>query len=277
MLLAVMVGLATSCGGASARLHVPGEEEHLGNVYDSVVALVRVSGDELEGPYCTASFVSPRLLATAAHCVPAQVTVSIAPGVTIVLPGTRGQSPIGQTVNLVTHQQYNRWVGESSETRNNIPEYLNATVVGVDDENEHDVALLELVEGEPDAEHWLEMRDLTSEPLRAGEEAYSIGMPVGQIWILTNGIISRVHVRQNATVDILHQVRIGPGSSGSALMDHMGRMIGINSAGWGTLRSGTVLGQAKPVSYVQTMIRVFEAQRAVEELDRRFEESQNNA
>ena len=269
--LVLLVGLSTSCGGAATRLHVPGEASEINNVYDSVVALVRVSNNQIQGPYCTAAFIGPRLLATAAHCVPAQQTITVAPGVTIILPGTQEQSPVGQLVQLVTHEQYYSWVRSSGENHN-IPEYTTATVVVVDDVNDHDVALLELVAGSPDAAHWLEMRNLEHEPLLAGEEAYSIGMPVGQIWILTDGIISRVHIRLNATIDILHQVRIGPGSSGSPLMDQRGRMTGVNSAGWGTDRSGTVLGQAKPVSYVQTMIRVLTAQREIEMLASRFEE-----
>lgn len=261
----------TSCGARLPDLHVPGNPDELGNVYEAVVALVHEENENIRGSYCTATYVSPRLLATAAHCVPAVNRVTLAPGITVVLPGSSNQSPVGQSVSFIEHQHYSEWVGRDDEDENH-PVLTHATVVVVDDADEHDVALLELTADEPDAEHWLEMRNLTNEPLRAGEVAYSVGMPVGQIWILTEGIISRVHIRLNNTIDILHQVRMGPGSSGSALMDARGRMIGVNSAGWGTQSSGIVLGQAKPINYIQTMIRVLEGQREIEQMDRNFRE-----
>lgn len=277
IMLVLAVGLMTSCGGVTSRLHVPGNPDQVNNVYNSVVAMVRMNNGYFRGSYCTAFFVGPQILATAAHCVhPPRTRIITLAGATPILPVPipQAQSLIGQTVRFVTHQQYIDWIHSKAE-RNN-PETTLATVVIVDTENNHDVVLLELALGENDTEHWFEMRDLERDPLRVGEEVYSVGMPVRQIWILTDGIISRVHIRLNSTIDILHQVRIGPGSSGSPLIDHQGRVIGVNSAGWGSPRTGTVLGQAKPISYVQTMIRILEVQREIEELDRRFEEQHRN-
>jgi len=255
---------------------VPGNPGQLNNVYDSVVALVKVNGNRIRGPYCTATFVSPRLLATAAHCIPAETRISMGPGITMVVPGAADQSSVGQSVQFITHRQYDAWRRVAGDEAP-IPEYTQATVVGFDGADDHDVALLELAETEPDAEHWLEMRNLEEDPVVVGEEVYSIGMPVGQIWILTNGIISRIHLRMNGTIDILHQVRTGPGSSGSSIMDHRARIIAIVSASWGSTRSGSVVGQAKPISYVQTMIRVLETQREIEELDSGFVEQSRDA
>lgn len=271
LVVSLLALMFTSCGGTSPRLHVPGNPDDLDDIYDSVVALVRVENGRMNGPYCTASFVGPRTLATAAHCVQRPNTITLAPGITIPLPGASEEDPVGHEVQFVTTRQYSEWRREADE-ENNHPQFMSATVVVVDDENDHDVALLELTDGQPSSEHWLEMRDLQREPLRVGEEVYSLGMPVGQIWILTDGIISRVHIRMNGGIDILHQVRTGPGSSGAPIMDHQGRLIGIHSGAWGS-RRGTVLGEAKPVSYIKTMIRIRESQREIEELDRRFEET----
>jgi len=263
-----------SCGGNLPSLQVPGNPDNLDNVYEAVVALIHVENGNIRGPYCTATYVSPRMLATAAHCVPVN-RIETSRGVTIVLPGGSHQSSIGQSVSFVEYHHYNEWVQRANEDHNH-PEITQATVVGIDTENNHDVALLELKANEPDADHWLEMRNLETDPIQVGSHAYSIGMPIGQIWVLTEGIISRVQIRQNNTVDILHQVRIGPGSSGSALLDEEGRIIGINSAGWLSRGSGIVLGQAKPISYVQPMIRVLETQREIERLDMEFEGSRAN-
>lgn len=269
-LLILVVSLISSCGGSMPQLQVPGNPDDLDDVYDSIVALVEVDENGMRGPYCTASFVSPRRLATAAHCVQEPNSISIA-GITIQLPGAQ-RSAIGSEVQLVTRQQYADWRRIADEDNNN-PEHMTATVVMIDDEDDHDVALLELADGQPDSEHWLEMRDLEDEPLRAGETIYSIGMPLGHIWILTNGIVSRVHLTHEGGINILHQIRVGPGSSGAPVLDHRGRLVGVHSSSWRSRGGGNVIGEAKPVSYVKTMIRVLESQREIEELDRRFEQT----
>jgi len=267
--------LAESCGSASPPLHVPGNPDRVDAIYNSVVALVKIEGNNMRGPYCTASFISPTLLATAAHCVARHETIPIAPGVSVDLPGTI--SPVGDEVQFVTFGQYNRWTEVANDSNHNIPEYVSATVAEIDVENGHDVALLEINSSEIPSRNWLVMRDLLREPLRSGEIAYSVGMPVGQIWILTDGIISRIQIRQDGSVDILHQVRTGPGSSGAPIMDYRGRIIGTHSAGWSGRRSGTVVGEAKPISYIQTLIRMHETRREIENTAQRSSETGSDA
>jgi len=254
--------LAVSCGASPPPLHVPGNPDRIDDIYNSVVALVKIEGNNMRGPYCTASFISPTLLATAAHCVARHDSVSVAPGVSVDLPGT--VSPVGDEVQFVTFSQYNRWIEVANDSNHNIPEYVSATVAEVDTENGHDVALLEINSNETPSNNWLVMRDLTRTPLHPGEIAYSIGMPVGQIWILTDGIISRIQIRQDGSIDILHQVRTGPGSSGAPIMDYRGRIIGTHSAGWSGRRSGTVVGEAKPISYMRTLVRMHETRLEIE-------------
>lgn len=242
-----------SCGGQTPHLHVPGNPDEVDEVYEAVVALVQEVDGNIVGPYCTATYISPRLLATAAHCT----------------------SP-GHRVSFLEYHHYNEWIERGQGLVENRPVVTHAMTVGIDDENDHDVALLELEIEESDSEHWLEMRNLEEEPIQVGSHAYSIGMPVGQVWILTEGIISRVHIRSNNSVGILHQVRIGPGSSGSGLLDDNGRMIGINSSGWAAFGVGIILGEAKPISYIQTLIKTLKAQREIERLDREFEETRES-
>ena len=262
--IAITASLIVSCGGAMPPLHIPGNTDHLDDIYNSVVAMVEVGNGGMRGPYCTASFVSPKLLVTAAHCVVHEEAVEVAPGVSLSLPGTT--SPVGDEIQFVTFHQYDDWSRVANATEHNNPEYMTAIVVEIDTENNHDVALLELKDRQTPSPNWLVMRNLEREPLRPGEEAYSIGMPVGQIWVLTNGIISRIQIRGNNSIDILHQVRTGPGSSGSPIMDFRGRIVGIHSAGWSSNRSGTVVGEAKPISYIQTLIRILETSRSLDNL-----------
>lgn len=75
------------------------------------------------------------------------------------------------------------------------------------------------------------VRPVTS--LRVGERVYAIGTPQGLPWTLTDGLISQIR-----TIDGIRQVQtsapITHGSSGGALFDASGNLVGITS--WGVVK-----------------------------------------
>ena len=129
-------------------------------------------------------------------------------------------------------------------------------------DKENDVAILELAPEEDSWSDWLEIRDLEDEPLEVGEKAFSISNPFGHTFILSEGRISRIKV--NATsIRIQHQVKLGPGSSGSALLDEEGRAIGITSTGseWG------VVVTSIPISYLATQLKILKTDKKIKRMD----------
>lgn len=73
-----------------------------------------------------------------------------------------------------------------------------------------------------------------SKTLKVGQVAIAIGNPYKFDWTVSRGIISALH-RRIATRDVLYKdmiqtdTAINPGSSGGALIDSHGRVIGINT------------------------------------------------
>ena len=168
LILVLSCGMMLSgCGGNSTPLQIPGSADNLDSVYDSVVAMVDVNriprdawrgdtpGGHLDiGSYCTASFVSPRLLATAYHCV----------------DNHRPSTTVGREITFVKHSNFNDWLAVA-DSDHQTPRITHSTVVAIDEQ--HDVALLELTDNEESALHWLPMRNLVESPLLVGELAYS--------------------------------------------------------------------------------------------------------
>lgn len=260
--------LCASCGGARYPVYVPGNSaESLNNALNSVVALVEVSGDDMEGPYCTGFFISETDLITAGHCVLEEdISITFGPdGPEIALEFEDPEAAIGREIQFINIQQFNEWVGTSEEERSENPEYMTARVLAVVDPDEGDMALLRLSNNEPHSTHWLPVRDWTSEGTPSvGEEVYALGMPVGEPWVLTRGIISRMHIELDNQVFIFHDARIGPGSSGSPLLDVRGNVIGVNTQ----ISRNNIFSKATPSTIIHTLYRLHEARREIEELDR---------
>lgn len=142
---------------------------------------------------------------------------------------------------------------------------MTATVLSVVDVDHGDMALLRLVPNSPHSAHWLSIRNWTTEGRPTiGEEIYALGMPVGEPWVLTRGIISRMHIELDNQVFIFHDARIGHGSSGSPLLDARGNVIGVNVQ----ISRNNIFSKASPSTIVHTLYRLHELYREVEELDR---------
>lgn len=233
---------AYGCGGYRPHLNRPGNADDFEGYLESTVAFVDVNEEGMFGPYCTGFYISARRLATAAHCVSADASIEHLP-------------TVGTPMLFLEHSSDRAWrsMTPSQRRHQGMPNYVHSHVIGIDTEN--DVAVLELDESEQNADHWFQLRDIANEPISVGERVYSISNPTGTAWMFMEGVVSRVETINDGTSDshmrIMHQVRIGPGSSGSELFDEAGRVIGINVS---ITRDGAYISQAIPVSYLQLLL-----------------------
>lgn len=245
--------LLTSCGSSLSHLERPGRPENYNHYLKSTVAIVNfTSSGNMFGPTCTAFFISPRRLGTAEHCVedPGIKVVEILPGITVQVESEEREETIGRVIHFISAEDEEVW--NASHREGSDPEHHSARVIAADEEN--DVAILELLNEEEDWTHWLSMRDLTQEPVMVGEHMFAISNPVGTSFMLSTGIVSRIS-SIDTKVRIHHQVRLGPGSSGSALLDRHGRIVGINVSG----TRGMIIITAIPISHLQTQLRMLDA------------------
>lgn len=263
-LLMTFVFLATSCGGRSlAHLSRPGNPEEYNHYLNSTVALVELtSGGNMVGPLCSGFFISPRRLATAHHCVEDRgILVEVGPHRARRVQLGEPEPVVGRTILFVDATTEAEWLVQDEDERTRQPNHHTATVVAADEQN--DLAVLELVDSEDDWANWVPLRNLEEHPVEVGERVFAVSNPVGETFILSEGIVSRVQL-VDTTIRILHQVRIGPGSSGSALFDRNGNVIGINVA---QSRGGIVI-KTIPISYLQTRLKILELELEIRELDR---------
>jgi S1-C subfamily serine protease len=73
-------------------------------------------------------------------------------------------------------------------------------------------------------------RDLSKEPLRAGEAVFAVGTPQGLNDVVSRGVVSNAHrnVPWNPNViSIQIDAPVNPGNSGGGLYDSQGRFIGV--------------------------------------------------
>ena len=112
------------------------------------------------------------------------------------------------------------------------------TVLGYDDYN--DLALIKI---DKKNEFFLEIGD--SDNTKLGEEIFTIGSPLGLSNTLSNGIISSIRK------DIIQiSAPISHGSSGGALINSYGKVIGVTSSGY---TEGENLGFAVPINIFISM------------------------
>ncbi len=235
----LLVNSCTASPGGRSYIDNPRNVQHLQN---SVVSIVKLNATthEVLGPTCTAFFVSPTLMATAYHCLELSrlEIVEIAPGIVVQIP--LAEEAVGKTVLFVTRQQYEE-IMISGLTEVLIHE---ATVVQASEEN--DLVLLSTADGFH-SQNWL---PIASRAITAGETVYGMGMPSGQPWVLTHGIVSTIMLTQ--TGEIMHEAHVSPGASGSPLINNFGELVGINVGYMGH----DYLGVAIPARHLQQLINL---------------------
>lgn len=202
---------ALSCAGVQRAIperYISGQENVL-HLRSSVVALVNESRTDGLESYCTAFFIRPTLLATAAHCLstphPTNPFEEDTP------------AQIGHEVSFITYQQWSTIEDVDTATP------YQARLIQIDRTN--DVALLRTVTY--NSFHTLKLR--MSLP-RVGEQVYSVSFPGGLSWVLSEGIVSTMELREGQITRILASPPIFFGSSGGPLIDNSGRVIGIAHA-----------------------------------------------
>ena len=105
-----------------------------------------------------------------------------------------------------------------------------------------------------------------SDGLQVGQSATAIGSPFGLEHSVTSGVISAIgrslpggiggQRRTNPLVDVIQtDAPINPGNSGGALVDRVGRLIGVNTAIFSDTGASGGVGFAVPVN---TVVRVAE-------------------
>ncbi len=97
-----------------------------------------------------------------------------------------------------------------------------------------------------------------SSALVVGEQVFAIGNPFGQLWTMTNGIVSAVgRTIQSGTSSysipevVQTDAAINPGNSGGPLVDSHGRVVGVNAQIESQGGSSSGVGFAIPVNIVK--------------------------
>ncbi|MGJ8724398.1 MAG: trypsin-like peptidase domain-containing protein [Roseibacillus sp.] len=128
---------------------------------------------------------------------------------------------------------------------------FSAQMVGSDSAS--DIALLKIEgEGFP----FLPFAD--SDHLLVGDPVWAVGNPFKIGLTATAGMVSALN-RTGLSITgpggyeafIQTDAPINPGNSGGALVDHEGRLVGINTAIWGGLRANVGIGFAVPANFVR--------------------------
>ncbi len=139
---------------------------------------------------------------------------------------------------------------------------LDAQVVGTDPRT--DVAVLKV--GAQDLPH-ATLAD--SDLLRVGDIVFAVGNPLGVGQTTTMGIVSATGRSNLGLIErgyesfIQTDASINPGNSGGALVDALGRVVGINTAIISTSRGSIGIGFAVPVNLAANVMRSLVATGAV--------------
>lgn len=120
-------------------------------------------------------------------------------------------------------------------------------VTVIDAYKEQDLALLRVVNDE--SFPYLEIGD--SSQLAQGQTVYAIGSPRGLDNTMSQGIISNVNRVLDGTEYVQISVPIAPGSSGGALINEYGQVVGVTSAGYAN--STGDLNLAVPIKFAKQL------------------------
>lgn len=194
-----LILVACSCGAPRPTGTLLDRDSEVNHALRSTVALMKFLPIEGEWTvFCSAFYINPQgRLLTAAHCVDRE----------------DGKSPVGDVVHFAR-------VGEtdgSGDLEAGQAPLHSAKVLVFDDDL--DVAVLDSREvwGA-----WFE----PATSVRVGEPVIVVGHPVGQVWTVTEGIVSRIlpkrhHIQVSATTWF--------GNSGGAALNREGKVLGVAS------------------------------------------------
>lgn len=133
---------------------------------------------------------------------------------------------------------------------------LSARILETD--QSHDLALLEVAGGHVPSPP-LEMAD--SDDVEVGQQVLAFGSPFGLDGTLTEGIVSARRDVDGVGGGMAHRLiqtdaPINPGNSGGPLVDHRGRVIGVNTAilSPGPSSGSLGIGFAVPANYVRDFL-----------------------
>ncbi|MEM9378688.1 MAG: trypsin-like peptidase domain-containing protein [Planctomycetota bacterium] len=130
-----------------------------------------------------------------------------------------------------------------------------AKLVGLDDASDLAVVRIDAPEGA-----LMPIRVGTSADLRAGMRVYSVACPYGIGHSLSVGYVSgldrRIRSRSGKFLDgtVQTDAALHPGSSGGALIDDQGRVIGLNAAIHADSRRQVGVGFAHPIDRLQEVV-----------------------
>lgn len=119
---------------------------------------------------------------------------------------------------------------------------------------EYDLALLKIPADVKLPENTgIQLRDISSEPLKPGEPVIALGSPLGLRDSVSFGVISHTDrsVGINHDKHIQTDAAINPGNSGSGLFDMQGRLIGINELVRG---DGQSIGLSIRIDFVKNLL-----------------------
>jgi Do/DeqQ family serine protease len=131
---------------------------------------------------------------------------------------------------------------------------FKATIAGADPLT--DLALLKI-----DARDLSPLKFADSDQVKAGDVVFAVGNPFQVGMTCTMGMVSATR-RSNLGIGgsgafesyIQTDAAINPGNSGGALIDASGRLIGINTAIWGSLGGNVGIGFAIPSNLVRRIV-----------------------
>ena len=112
-----------------------------------------------------------------------------------------------------------------------------------------DLALLKVEDLEDTKVSFVYLGDISR--IKAGEEVFAIGSPMGLERTITNGVISATNRAFEGLIYIQTNADINPGNSGGPLFNLAGEVIGVTNMGYIFLGG---LGFAIPVNYVKHFI-----------------------
>lgn len=99
---------------------------------------------------------------------------------------------------------------------------------------------------------------ISGEDLSMGDFVIAVGNPIGSIGSVTIGtVLDHVTIRSDLDIQhdaIMHSAVIGNGSSGGALVDMYGNLIGLNS--WGIGGNYYAIPSSVVLAYIQTLNQV---------------------